>query len=139
METRPDSETIAELREEEESILATQEFEYIQRTEDLHNMFTAESVNESWSYETVNAINRVLQDEELVDTSVLSVVCKSATCRVEVEHSDPGKADEFALQFTHFVSEALPEILVDKQEHDDGFYTTTVFLAREENYLQISY
>ena len=124
-------EITAAMDEQEEKVLQQQASQHLQHAQALDDSFMAETVDNSWSYQTVDTINQALQAKQLDGTSVIGVQCKSSICRVEVEHQDFGKADEFVMWFPHFVSGTLPEVMIDKQDDEGGFYTTVIFLARK--------
>jgi hypothetical protein len=90
-----------------------------------------EAVDQRWSSHTAAWIAQVLTSQELAQTVVSDIECRTTVCRLEVEHADTQEADQFALIFPMHVGGVLPQMRYFHQQLTDGYIHTVIYLARQ--------
>jgi len=91
----------------------------------------AETVDSAWSGSTSQIIGEAFTGEELAGASLQDIDCRSTLCRVEVQHRDEAKLQEFQRLFPLKVSQALPRMMMHRIDNADGSITTYLYLARQ--------
>ena len=101
----------------------------------IDSRFQAEPADAQWSSDTLDLITQVLANEELAQTEVSGLDCRTTLCRLKVTHAHVEAANQFALVFPMEVGDLLPRITYYHQESADGTINTVLYLVRTGNEL----
>ena len=74
---------------------------------------------------------RAFTGDELAGAALQDIDCRSTLCRVEVQHRDEAKLQEFQRLFSLKVSQALPRLMMHRIDNADGSITSYLCLARQ--------
>ena len=96
----------------------------------IESTFSQEPIDADWNFEVLGVIEDSLSSETLADAELISAECKSSICKAVVDHADAESVTNFELDFPLAVSEHLPSLVMEQQDLGDGWYRTTVFMAR---------
>ena len=93
-------------------------------------IFQSEIEDTTWSLSTTDAINQVMMGNELTDSKVVNIDCRSERCKMKVNHDDQKALADFSLGFLMKIGAELPNITIRNTKNTDGTITSTVYLAR---------
>jgi hypothetical protein len=107
-----------------------QEQRHSEQMQVIERSFQLESIDTKWSTATTDLIGQVLGRDELKQTQVVGMECRSTLCRLEIMHPDRDAAGKFEFLFPIQVAGALPQMSYDHQQFDDGSIRTVIYMAR---------
>lgn len=103
-----------------------------QRSMTFDTSFQAESTDTAWSSEAIENIHQAFLSEDLATgAELLDAQCRSAMCKIEVEHNGQEGLSHFQLWFQMMVGESLDRMAVTRKEEQSGVIFTEIFLARK--------
>ena len=91
----------------------------------------SESIDEEWSIQAIEAIERAFDHEELAETLVFDLDCRSTLCRVEASYDDQKDFAEFKMWFSLLAANSFGQFTIDHADADDGQNATVIYLARK--------
>ena len=97
--------------------------------------FTNEVIDEAWSDKSTKAIDSILDNELVTNTDIIDLVCHSTLCKLEVQHQDQGKLDNFESVFPLQIGERFPELTMRHEVGEDEMISSVVYLGREGYHL----
>lgn len=113
-----------------ETAAQQQEQRDFERKQAMEASFQKETTDTNWSIATIDLINQVLMRDELKQTQVVDMTCRSTLCRLEIVHPDQEAAGNFESTLPLQVGQALPEISYHHQTLNDGGVSTVLYMAR---------
>lgn len=111
-----------DIQAEEEKIFAAQ-------GEALESDFRQQTIAPAWSSETEDLVRKGLLSDKISADSIVSLECRTHTCRLELADNSQNKAPDF-VDFPQKVSEELPNVMMSQTESGDN--TTVFYLSKEE-------
>ncbi|MEI6335869.1 MAG: hypothetical protein WCS87_15020 [Methylococcaceae bacterium] len=104
-----------------------------ERTEALEAAFAQESIDQKWANEAVRAIKDALAQEDMGQLVLQSLVCRSNTCRIELDNNKPGDISKSLPLFMQRLSEIVPNVTADEVEDSTGGTSLVFYMSQDTN------
>lgn len=117
--------------------------EYVAQLEEQDNQFLDviatdfenERVDPQWADQAINHIELALSNEQLAQTAVIDIDCRSTLCRLEVEHDDAQAITLFQSLFTQPVNNSSLQPTTIKTINSEEGQSTVVYLSATDSSL----
>jgi hypothetical protein len=113
----------------DDAIQAEEEKYFAKQGEALSADFRQQSIAPGWSTETVALVKAGLASDKISETSIISLECRTRTCRLELANTRKNKVPDF-MAFPQYIAGELSNILISQPESTDG--ATVFYLSKEE-------
>ncbi|WP_394751851.1 hypothetical protein [Crenothrix sp.] len=113
----------------DEAMLAEEQKHFAVEGAALESAFRQQTVNAKWSAETIDLIGKGLASDKIGASSMISLECRSDTCRLELANNGKNQPPDF-VEFPQQIAGELSNLMVSQTESSDS--STVFYLSKEE-------
>jgi hypothetical protein len=96
--------------------------------------FQQEPTDQMWSFEAAGAVQEALANDEMGQTALRSIECRSSTCRVEMADDDTGGLAKGLPVFLQQLAETLPgSVTANYVDDGAGGKIMILYMSRDSN------
>jgi hypothetical protein len=99
--------------------------------------FEQETVDRGFATQAMDALDKAIQSDPVIQAAAGNIDCRSRTCRVEIHDDGGGKIGKQLPLFLHSVGGALPNMQADKVAGENGQSTLVLFMTNEQPVAQV--
>jgi hypothetical protein len=94
--------------------------------------FRKQSIDPTWSANTVSTIRQVLANEEVGGIQADNIDCRSSSCRIELHDDGSGRLAKSLPVFAQQLGGTMPNLTADNIPNGNGSSTMVLYMSRDE-------